>query len=365
MNKKLLAIAISGALTVPMAAQAVDFKVGGHVNRAILFTDDGNGSDVRHVDNTNSSSRINLKGSEALGVGGMKVGFYVEFEHSGNRSFSHTMKAAGGTAGGTANSTVGLRHSAIWFSGKWGKLWAGHTNNAYNSALSKDFDALFLTGVAFDARNLLVGSTQFRTNVGNGGPASFVTSGTALTRVRDVTSGFHGGRQSNLHYITPKMGPFSAAVSVAENEQWSMRANLDGSFSGAKYGIGGGYFDADNANGFSHWGVNGSVQFSQGTSLKVTYSERDFVAAGRTDADNLYLKLAHSWGNNAVGIDYNQTDDLQAVNDEYTSWGIGFVHSIPGPRVQLFAGYRNHDLDRPGTNVEDIDEFNVGARVQF
>ena len=192
MNKKLLAIAISGALTVPMAAQAVDFKVGGHVNRAILFTDDGIASDVRHVDNTNSSSRINLKGSEALGVGGMKVGFYVEFEHSGNRSFSHTMKGPD-----TANAVVGLRHSAIWFSGKWGKLWAGHTNNAYNSALSKDFDALFLTGVAFDARALLAGGTQFRTN-----------AGANVTNINSVTSGFHGGRQSNLHYITPKMGPF-------------------------------------------------------------------------------------------------------------------------------------------------------------
>jgi len=355
MNKKLLAIAISGALTVPMAAQAVDFKVGGHVNRAILFTDDGIGSDVRHVDNTNSSSRINLKGSEALGVGGMKVGFYVEFEHSGNRSFSHTMKGPD-----TTNATVGLRHSAIWFSGKWGKLWAGHTNNAYNSALSKDFDALFLTGVAFDANMLLGANTQFRTN-----------AGANVTSITSATSGFHGTRQSNLHYITPKMGPFSAAVSVAENEQWSMRVNLDGSFSGAKYGIGGGYREADNEAGFSHWGVNGSVQFSQGTSLKVTYSQRDFdgtfgTAANRTDeAENLYLKLAHSWGNNAVGIDYVQTDDMALANDEYTSWGIGFVHSIPGPKVQLFAGYRNHDLDRPGTNVEDIDEFNVGARVRF
>ena len=350
MNRKLLAIAISGALTVPMAAQAVEFKVGGHVNRAILFTDDGRGSDVRHVDNTNSSSRINLKGSEALGVGGMKVGFYVEFEHSGNRASSHTMKGPD-----TTNATVGLRHSAIWFSGKWGKLWAGHTNNAYNGALGKDFNALFLSGVAFDARNLLAGSTQFR----NG------TTGGNVTSLSSTNSGFHGGRKSNLHYITPKMGPFSAAISIAENEQWSMRANLDGSFSGAKYGVGGGYEDEENENGFSHWGVNGSVQFSQGTSLKVTYSERDFVAAGRTDAQNLYIKLAHSWGNNAIGVDFNQTDDLAAVNDEYTGWGVGFVHNIPGPKVQLFAGYRNHDLDRPGTSVEDIDEFNVGARVRF
>ena len=70
-------------------------------------------------------------------------------------------------------------------------------------------------------------------------------------------------------------------------------------------------------------------------------------------------------GNNSIGIDYVQTDDLAQANDDYTGWGVGFVHSIPGPRVQLFAGYRNHDLDRPGTGLQDIDQFNVGARVQF
>ena len=35
MNKKLLAIAISSALAAPMAAQAIEASVSGHVNRAL------------------------------------------------------------------------------------------------------------------------------------------------------------------------------------------------------------------------------------------------------------------------------------------------------------------------------------------
>jgi predicted porin len=351
MNKKLLAIAISTALAVPMAAQAVSFKVGGHINRVVQFTDDGVASDVRQADNTQSSSRINIRGSEDLGIGGMKVGVYTEFELSSNRSISHAMKGAGNT-----DATVGMRHSAIWFGGKFGTIWAGQTNTAYNGALGRDFGGpLFLAGNAFDTESLNIGATQFRT----------AANGFSGVTVGNVSSGFHGNRNDTLRYDSPRFGPVHGAISVEENEQWTMRLNADGSMSGARWAIGGGYREGDNALGFSQWGINAALGFSQGTSLKVTYSERDFQAAGRTSADNLYLKLAHSWGNNSIGIDYVQTDDMAQANDDYTGWGVGFVHSIPGPRVQLFAGYRNHDLDRPGTGLQDIDQFNVGARVQF
>lgn len=358
MNQKLLAIAIAGALVVPMAAQAVNFKVSGHVNRNIQFTDDGIDSDVRQTDNTQSQSRFRMVGSEDLGIGGMKVGMRIEVGLSSNNSSAHTMKGPD-----TTDSISTIRHSHIWFSGKFGRVDLGHTDMAYNgSALNTSLSGapLFLGGVGFDTDGLQAGGTVFRTSGG----------GSTGTTVGQAHQPFHGTRLDTLKYTSPKIGPFQAAVSVEENEQWSFRANLAGSFAGAKYRLGGGMRDAENELNRTHWGLSGAVAFSQGTSMMVTYSERDGNAAsnakaGVTDAESIYIQLAHAWGNNGIGIDYVETDDAVQVNDEYSSWGVAFTHSIPGPKVQLFAGYRNHDLDRTGANVEDIDQFNVGARVQF
>jgi len=353
MNKKLLAIAISGALAVPMAAQAVSFKVGGHVNRAINFYDDGVASDVRNVDNGTSGSRFRFTGSDDLGVGGMKVGVTMEAGFQSNRNFTAQVKAAG------SDSTVDLRHSFVWFSGGFGKIMFGHTSSAYDGTDGADLSgALFLTGNAASVVATHGSAVQYRTGAG----------GLVGNSVGQTTSSFDGGREDVIRYDTPKMGPFSGKISIGEDGMWDFQARMNGAFSGAKYDVRGGYQEDSQPAGAAStgpttdkWGISGSVLFSQGTSITAQYGEQDTAR----DAETFYLKLGHKWGNNAVAVDYRTTDDLAALNDEYTGWGVGFVHNIPGPRVQLYAGYRNHDLDRPGVASEDVDVFNVGARVAF
>ena len=41
MERKLIAAAVSSALALPMAAQAVEFSVSGQINRAIMSVDGG------------------------------------------------------------------------------------------------------------------------------------------------------------------------------------------------------------------------------------------------------------------------------------------------------------------------------------
>ena len=52
-----LTMAITILLILP-AAQAVDFKISGQINRAVLWGDNGNNSDAKFVDNDNSSTRF-------------------------------------------------------------------------------------------------------------------------------------------------------------------------------------------------------------------------------------------------------------------------------------------------------------------
>jgi len=357
MNQKLLAIAIASALAAPMAAQAIDHKISGHVNRGVMFIDDGAASDVTQTDNMASQSRLTWSASGDLGVGGMKAGAVIEYGMSSNRSSGVTVKGRNGNTTG-ADATFNVRHSRLWFSGNWGKVTMGHGSGAYDGAAYKDQGgSVFLTGIE-NGGTTWGGGTAFRTNTG----------AAAGNTVGQAFSNLDGGRYDNLRYDSPKLGPLQVAVDIGDNQRWSAAATLSTSFSGASVVAKAGYEDNENDGGSESYGGSASVLFSQGTNITFAYAQRDLNTVGRDDPDNFFVKLGHRWGPdrvNSVAIAYNESNDVIQDGDEATSWGIGFAHDIPGPRVQLYTGYRNFDLDRPGANIEDVDSFNVGARVRF
>jgi len=357
MNKKVLAIAISSALAVPMAAQAVKVSVGGHVMRAIMFADDGVASDVMNVDNGASQSRLTLKGKEKLGVGGIDVGFALETAWASNMNSKVTIKGRNGNTGG-ADTAFNIRQSYIWFGGKFGKVTMGHTSGSYDGVVNKNYSGVGLTGTA-NGGTTFGNAIEYRTSAGG---FSGITLGQSA-------SSLDGNRHDVLRYDTPKFGPIGVSVSVADNQRWNAAVSANTSFSGAKINAAIGYEENTNDGNNDQWGGSASILFSQGTNLSVSYAEREIQAAGTgtklRDADNFFVGIGHKWGHNAIGITYRETNDLNAANDEMTTWGIGFLHNIPGPRVELYAGYQNHDLDRPGTSLEDVDVFNMGARVRF
>jgi len=356
MNKKLLAIAISSALAAPMAAQAIEASVSGHVNRAIIFLDDGEASDWSNTDNIASQSRLRVVGSGDLGVGGMKVGTTMEWGFSSNVGFFATVKGRNGNTGGN-DLNPNLRHSRLWFSGSWGKVTMGHGSGAYDGTAyyADQGGSVFLAGIENGTTTHAAG-VAFRT--GGGGVSANTVGGAFGT--------FDGGRYDNIRYDSPKLGPLGVAIDLGDNQRWSAAATVSTKFSGAGFKAKIGYEDRDNDGGASQWGMSAGVLFSQGTNITVAYADSETTAGA--DRDNFYIKLGHRWGPNrvnSVAIDYIQTDDLAAAGAEATSWGIGFAHDIPGPKVNLYAGYRNWDLDITGANLQDVDGFNMGARVRF
>jgi len=354
MNKKLLAVAISSALAAPMAAQAIEASVSGHVNRAIMFVDDGTASDWGSVDGMASQSRLRVVGSGDLGVGGMKVGTVMEWGFTSNASTGFDMKGANGNGGGN-DLNPNLRHSRLFFSGGWGKVTMGHGSGAFDGTAyyADQGGSVFLSGIEN-------GTTTFGSSIGfrtAGGDPSGSTIGSAFGTL-------DGGRYDNIRYDSPKLGPLGVAVDLGDNQRWSIAATMSTKFSGASVKAKIGYEDYENGGGYDQWGLSAGVLFSQGTNITVAYADRD----GGTDPDSFYVKLGHRWGPemvNSVAIDYIQMDDKAAAGAEATSWGIGFAHDIPGPKVNLYAGYRNWDLDVTGANLDDIDGFNMGARVRF
>jgi hypothetical protein len=327
-----------------------------------MFADDGIDSDTMMVDNGASRSRVTITGSDNLGIGGMKAGVRMEWSVASNISSNVTIKGRNGNVTGN-DIAFDIRHSALWFSGNWGTLTMGHTSGAYDGAIfaGDQSGSVFLAGIEASGATF-GGAIGFRTSAG----------GATGTTVAAAVSTFDGGRYDLVRYDTPKFGPISAGVSVGDNQRWEVAGNLDTAFAGHKVAGAFGYEDRENDNGTESWGGSIGVLFSQGTNIHFAYAERDIHARvpggfGGTlrTAEQFYVKLGHRWGNNSVAVDYAETDDSARAGDEATMWGIGFAHDIPGPNVQLYTGYRNFDLDRPGVNTEDVDTFNVGARVRF
>ena len=350
MNKKVLAVAISSALAVPMAAQAVSMNMSGQVNRAIAFADDGEGSDVHFVDNTASNTRFRMTGSEDMG-NGITAGFKIELSSQSNSSFSIASKAAnGGTVGAT-----GGRVQELFFSGNFGKITFGQGPTASDGMADADLSNTWLSD---QAAMSIGGSIAFRQA---NGTASANTAASAYTYYDG------NGRRNRLRYDLPSMGPLALSISHDQDEAWGAKAYVYTSLAGGDLSAALGYASTDDTTGRQRFGGSMSFLASNGTSLGLAWQEHDRNNNGRT-SEHVRIKLGHRWGNNAISASYGEVTDHLAAGSEAQKIGVGFVHSIPKPKVELYAGYANMSLDDDGTTTtsfQDIDVFHVGSRVKF
>lgn len=368
MNKKFLAVAITGAMTAPMAAQAVKYKLSGQVNRAIVFQDDGENSAVRNVDGTSSGTRFRLRGSEDLG-NGMQVGFYWEYQTSSNGAFRNRPgpeTTTGGNPIGTGNGdntrnlTDGgnLRQANVFFSGNWGKVTIGQTDGAGNGATEADLSGTGLVVGSF--QNTYTGGMLWRTS---GGRSIGVANGSTYTN-NDAFS-----RYDQVRYDSPALGPVTLAASIGNDNRWETAGRLNTGLWGGKvsaalfYGQDTGRTLTD----VKSYGGSLSYLFSQGTSITGHASAQSLDGANTGSPLSWSVKLGHKWGPNAASIGYGQAEDF--VNN-YTqqNFNVAYVRSLKRANTQLYAMYTFQTLDdRPtGTlSVEDHNAFVTGARVRF
>jgi len=362
MNKKALAVAISSALAVPMAAQAVSFSLSGNVSRAIMFSDDGEASNIAFVGNTASNSKFRLTGSEDMG-NGTTAGFHLEWASATNSNDYVTIKSnSGGGAGDVPlagmQGAFGIRRNEVWFSGDWGKLSLGQGPTGSDGFADADLSGAWLG--------------DFSCPASWGGAMRYRNSATGASTGESVFGNatyFDGvGRTSRLRYDAPSFGPLTLSVSADGNEAWGGKGYVWTSLGGGDLSLAFGYSDYDNRSGRSDYGGSASLLMSQGTNITLGLQYRDFVATGRDTAQHFYVKLGHRWGNNAASISYGDNDDVGANGSEANTIGLSFVHSIPKPGVELYASYHNNSLDDDGatnTSYEDINVFGIGTRVSF
>ena len=315
MERKLIAAAVSSALALPLAAQAVEFSVSGQVNRAIVSVDDGsdeNDGTLMHVDGASSGSRFRFKGSEEL-ENGMTVGVLMEY----------------GADGKDNKAPFSRRHSHLYIATAGGKLTIGHASTAADGMAHAD-----LGGPSF-----LGGATNW-CSFGGSGPACPSND---------------GGRTDVVRYDTPAIGPASIAVSAGNDDYWDAKLSIAGSMGDAGYDLRVGHVGehgADNNKG-DVTTASAGIGFGQGTTVAVAWSQDKH----NNNHEYQYVKLDHSYGDGSVGIYYKRGED---DDTDGSLWGVGIGHSLGGG-VHAYAGYRQVSED----GKDDTDVAFAGMRVTF
>ena len=391
MERKLIAVAVSSALALPMAAQAVEFAVSGHINRAIVSIDGtgaDNDGDLKHKDGRTSPSRFRFTGSEELDSG-MTVGVNLEYDAGASPDPDKPDD--------DNDTPFTRRHSNLYLGGEWGKLTVGQASTATD-------------GMAF-------------ANLGGPSWLAGVTNSCAFYSDGPACESNDGGRKDILRYDTPALGPASIAVSSGNNDYWDIMLKVAGSLGDAGYDFRVGHiaetdtdvaatdgtvsihtgrdliaghtnvktllddlpdggtvalsdatdmpFDGSTelvANQLYEKRLPGTpasktmsgdittaslgVAFGQGTSVWTAWSQDD-----TGDDEYQYISVDHSYGDGSVGVFY-KTAEKAGVDGSIR--GVGFGHAIGGGAT-VYAGFRQHEED----GKEDVDVMLAGIRVTF
>jgi predicted porin len=338
-------------------AQGLQVKISGHVNRALMAVDDGQRSETFFVDNDNSSTRFRFVGSADL-TPGLKAGVLWEVEYQGNDSNLVNMpNSPTGPGRSTGGPTFGERHTNVFLEGRWGKLTLGQGDGAANGGVEVDLSG---TSVAHYAGNTdIAGGFHFRDAAGAlTGPTI-----TASSSQQDFES-----RYDLVRYDTPVFGGFRLAGSfgtkgnsdVKELALWySSNLGAIGRLAGAL-----GYSRRNVAAGDDEI-FGGSISWLHGSGFNLTLgaTNRDDPAAGR-DKKFGYVKVGYKTGKHAFSVDFGRGEDQAAAGDEADFYGVGYVYN-PVAWADIYALLKQHTLDRPSANFQDVTVLLVGTRVRF
>ena len=382
-----LTMAIAILLTLP-AAQALDFKVSGQVNRAVLGGDNGNESDVKFVDNENSSTRFRFTGSNEF-EGGWKVGFKWENQMESNSSVDRDLDegddygtdVAGGEDPFDAEGVMDIgsnddagditfteRHMDIWVEhSKFGKLSLGQGDTASNGTSEVDLSGT--TVIMYSSISDLAGAFTFRDDDDN----VILDAGNNFTFIGNTFSNYDGfSRRDRIRYDTPKFGPVYFSASYMNGQSWDVAGRFAYEWEGiGKLAAAASLLPAETQRD-NYIQYSGSISFLHSTGFNITgsYGLRDFNDSPRDDAWNAYGKLGYKFGKWALSVDYAYSENVDQDDDEATSIGLGAVWN-PWASVEIYGAYRFHELERDNLNAlntgdpEDISAVMIGTRVKF
>ena len=340
--------------TVTSGSERVKLSVSGQVNRGVLYVDNGPSEEFFHVDNDNSSTRVRFIGEGRLNED-VTVGTQIEVQFESNSTAA--IRIDQDSPAGPNNFTE--RKLELFADSKQlGRLWVGQGDTASNSTSEVDLSGTSV--VAYSGIADMAGGIAFATPANVLGP-----------RIGQAFSNFDGlSRDDRLRYDTPSFMGFKASASAVDGGAWDTALRFAGEIAGTKAAAAVAFANANSRQGFTQ--VNGSVSvlLPFGLNLTGAAGSRDIDARAGDDPMTYYAKLGYrfrpfSIGETAIGIDYGRTDDLAALGDEFSTYGAFFVQRFDPIGTEFYLAVRNHELERSGTDFDDVIAVLSGARIKF
>ncbi len=339
----------ASAAEISPGTDNVKLSISGQVNRGVLYVDDGTESELLHVDNDNSSTRLRFIGSAAYDEE-ISVGTQIEVQFESNSTADIKID---GSAPGGSNSFTERKLELYFDHARFGRLWVGQGDTASNGTSEVDLSETGVIGYSGIAD--MAGGIEF------GGLGVGPTIGT-------VFSNFDGlSRDDRIRYDTPSFGGFSLAASHAESRKSDVAARFSGNVGGGLT-LAAAVAYAINGNVDSQ--VNGSLSLRHTSGFNVTAAAgQQDLEVGTRDPFFWYAKLGYirggGIGDTAFAVDYAVAEDVAQLNDEFTAIGAFVVQKVDRISTELYLGARTHELDRPGSNFDDIVAVLAGARIKF
>ena len=367
-NRKHLSSSLAAAMALILSAGPVwaditkqlsdtaGIAVYGQVNRGVMYIDDGQDSEIHHVDNDNSSSRIGAKVKAEKD--GLTAGANFEFEYKSPGSDKIEMD-------GTDNSEDSLykRKIEAYLSGVFGTLTLGYGPTVADASSEIDLSGTSLAG---------------RSKVASiGGAVMFFDEETDLlttTTIGKSFSNMDGVQNDRVRYDSPEFYGFQLSTSVVSDDgddAIDAGISYQGKVSDAKIQGAIVFVDYDPETKIKSQ-VNGSasVLFPVGFSVTLASGKQNMEESGREDPTFYYGKLGYmteiwSVGKTAMSIDYGKFEDQAMEGDDGDSMGVQFVQTLKDWYTELYVGYRLFSLDRDNADLHDINAVLAGMRLKF
>ncbi len=345
-------------------------SISGQVSKSLMILDDGKTTRTTIVDNDNSGTRFRMVGKGQINEA-MSVGTNIEMEIQSNASNSIGVSSTSTDADhGVGQTNFTERVAEVNFSHKqFGKLSLGQGPTASDGTAEADLSG---TGIAIfpNATNGGEG-TRLRTNNATGSASSTATVGSFF----DSHDGL--SRNDRIRYDTPTFAGLSLATSFVAGGATDLAAFYAGKFGGVTVNAAGSYIFNNGTRSSSRthdedsqWTISASALHDSGLSIGGAYGTSETDTTTRDDLVEWSVRAGYkanltSMGSTNFGIQWVQSENIIANNDEGEALAVGVVQNISDAGTELYASGTFYSMDRTNTNFEDVSVFNIGARIKF
>ncbi len=354
-----LSVGRQNNVLVQSGNDAVQVRLYGQVNRGVLYTHDGNESNVFHVDNDNSSTRIGLLGTTPM-FGQFRAGTKLEFEFQANDS----NRVSQNNKNGVGDNHFRKRHMDLFIEAtQFGKLSVGYGDTASNGTAEVDLSGTDVIGYSSVAD--MAGGIFFYN--------SLAPSGLSNATVGDVFTNMDGlSRDDRIRYDSPTFYGARLAVSNVSGGANDVAIRYNARLGEISLASAAAFADLGGSSDSVNYLVDGSVSVlhDSGISGTLATGKAVYSAPGKKEGKYLYLKggfQKHFWeiGLTALALDLGFFYDIDRNGDTAKTVGLLGVQQIDLWAAEVYIGCRHYDLDRRNTHMDNIIAVLSGVRLKF